>query len=110
MSEVPLYLYQGEVLSQNTSGILSQNFACTQPCLYPTPVLRNQEIKSQQTSWQAIAQQPLKSSHCSQELLPRGPTHLEICCAAVMLVPRQITWNLRGRSFPQCVIGSTDTV
>ena len=66
MSKVPLYLYQGEVLSQNTSGILSPN--------------------SQRTSWQAIAQQPPKSSHSSQELLPLGPTHLEICCAAVMLV------------------------
>jgi hypothetical protein len=52
-----------------------------------TPVHRNQEIKSLRTSWPAIAQQPPKSSHSSQELLPREPTHLEICSAAVMLVP-----------------------
>ena len=77
-----------------------------------TPLHRNQEIKSQHTSWPAIAQEPLKPYHSSQELIPREPFHVEICCAADMLVPLRIDWNLRrhARTFPQCVVRLTDAV
>ena len=49
------------------------------------PYERSTPIKSQLPSWFPTAPQPPKPSRSSQKFLPRGPSHVEICCAAVML-------------------------